>query len=67
MNSNLTMLPKWVKSSLYTKISGLTYDALKGKRVSGAWQEGVHWQKAPDSNIYYNWQAIDEWIENGNP
>lgn len=59
------MLPKWVKSCLYSQISGLTYDALKGKRSSGAWAEGLHWRKAPDGQIYYNWRAIDEWVEHG--
>ena len=60
-----TMLPKWVKGKLYSVISGLTSDALKGKRNSGMFAEGVHWKKAPDGQIYYNWRAIDEWIENG--
>jgi hypothetical protein len=59
-----TLLPKWVKTSKYAEISGWSSDALKKKRLSGIWIEGVHWQTGPDKNVFYNWRAIDEWIEN---
>ncbi|MEH6580156.1 MAG: hypothetical protein V7731_24140 [Amphritea sp.] len=59
------MLPRWVKASLYSQISGLTTDALNGKRKTGVWAEGLHWRKAPDGNVYFNWRAIDEWVEDG--
>lgn len=60
-----TLLPKWIKGSLYAQISGLSKHALEGKRRSGAWAEGWHWRKAPDGNIYYNWHEIDQWVEHG--
>lgn len=55
----------WVKPSKVTEFKGLSYDSLKEKRRTGHFIEGVHWRKAADGNIYYNFEAIDEWIQNG--
>ena len=60
-----TMLPKWLIGHQYTQVSGLSGDALKGKRNSGTFVEGVHYKKAEDGKFYYNWRAIDEWVEHG--
>ncbi len=60
-----TMLPKWLIGHQYTQVSGLSESALKGKRNSGAYLEGLHYKKAPDGKHYYNWRAIDEWVEDG--
>ncbi|MAY41716.1 MULTISPECIES: excisionase family protein [unclassified Neptuniibacter] len=64
-NAIATLLPKWVKTSKYVEISGFSSEALKKKRLSGIWIEGVHWKTGPDKNVYYNWREIDGWVENG--
>lgn len=52
----------WVKPQKMEELKGMTPDALKSKRTSGQFIEGVHWRKAGDGNIYYNFEAIDDWI-----
>lgn len=59
------MTVNWIKAKKYAALVGTTVDALNGKRKNGIWLENIHWIKAPDGNIYYNWQRIEEWIENG--
>jgi len=58
-------LPKWIRGKKLTELTGFRLDAQKHKRIQGVWLEGVHWVKAPDGNIMYNWRAIDEWTESG--
>jgi len=61
----LTMLPKWVRPKMYERVSGITVDSQKHKRVKGIWMEGKHWKKGPDGNLYINWRACDGWVEDG--
>lgn len=44
-------------------MTGYSLDAQNSKRKEGVWEEGVHWRKAPDGRIMYNWRAIDRWVE----
>ncbi len=60
-----TTLPRWVKASKYSAISGYSLPALRKKRQNAVWLEGIHWRRAPDGNVYYDWQRIDQWVENG--
>lgn len=55
----------WLRTKKYAELSGHTIDALNSKRRNGIWLEHIHWIKAPDGNIYYNWKKIEEWIEHG--
>jgi len=55
----------WVKPRILEELKGMTFDALKAKRIAGHLIEGIHWRKASDGNIYYNYEAIDEWVQNG--
>lgn len=59
------MTLNWIKAKKYAEQVGTTVDALNGKRKNGTWLEEIHWIKAPDGKIYYNWQRIEEWIEHG--
>ena len=61
--NEVTQLPKWVKISKFTEISGYSVDAVHCKRKKGQWEEGVIWMKAPDGNIMINWREVDNWVE----
>lgn len=65
MNHPITMLPTWIRGSILEQIAGFSQDAQKQKRAAGVWLEGIHWKKAPDGHVMYNWRAIDEWVESG--
>lgn len=58
-----TILTKWIRGNVLATAAGYTPDAQKHKRASGEWLEGIHWKKAPDGHIVYNWRAIDDWAE----
>ncbi len=55
----------WVKPAKMEELKGMSFDALKHKRRCGQFIEGVHWRKAGDGMIYYNFEAVDDWIQNG--
>lgn len=51
----------WVLSPKITEMIGYTRGALDKKRERGIFHENVHWRKAPDGRIYYNWREIEIW------
>jgi hypothetical protein len=56
---------EWVQGWILEHMNGYSLDAQKAKRSEGVWEEGVHWCKAPDGRILYNWRAIDKWAARG--
>ena len=54
---------KWVRAKKYEEMTGITVNAIKHKRESGAWIEGIHWVMAPDGNVEVCPAAIDNWVE----
>lgn len=60
-----SQLPKWVKTKMYSAISGYSETAIRQKTNGGVWTEGIHWIKSPDGHIMINHRAVDEWIEYG--
>jgi hypothetical protein len=64
MNQDLiTTLPKWVRIKKYALMSGITYDAMKGKIARAQVAEGIHYVTAPDGRTMINWSAMDDWAE----
>ncbi|NRA54098.1 MAG: hypothetical protein HRU23_08140 [Gammaproteobacteria bacterium] len=55
----------WVKAKKIEDLKGITVGALKKKRERGVLVEGVHWRKAPDNVIYFNYERLDEFLEHG--
>lgn len=54
---------KWVLIKKIIELIGITDDAIRAKMARGIWLQGVHWKKAPDNRIYFNYEAIQKWIE----
>jgi hypothetical protein len=65
MNATVMCPATWVQGWLLEQMNGYSVDAQNNKRKEGVWEEGVHWKKAPDGRILYNWRAIDQWVEQG--
>jgi hypothetical protein len=65
MNQATVMPSTWVQGWILASMNGYSIDAQNCKRKEGVWEEGVHWKKAPDGRILYNWRAIDKWVEQG--
>ena len=59
----ITTLPKWVRIKKYATMTGITYDAMKGKIAKSQVAEGIHYVRAPDGIIMINWSAMDDWVE----
>jgi len=54
---------KYVLATKLSELTGLTVDAIRGKRISGYWLENIHWVKAPDGRLLFNIDAINRWFE----
>lgn len=52
----------WVKLAKYCELSGETPDAVKKKRSSGKFLDGVHSRIAPDGNIWINLEEVEKWV-----
>ena len=50
----------WVKLAKYCELSGETPDAVKKKRSSGKFLDGVHSRIAPDGNIWINLEEVEK-------
>lgn len=55
----------WVKPKVIENLKGITEGALKKKRERGILIEGIHWRKAQDNVIYFNYERLDEFLDNG--
>jgi len=55
----------WVKPKKIEELKGITIEALKKKRERGVYIEGIHWRRAPDNVIYFNYENIDLFIGEG--
>lgn len=64
MSNNFIKLG-WVKPRVIENLKGITEGALKKKRERGLLLEGFHWRKASDNVIYFNYERLDEFLENG--
>lgn len=57
------MFLKWVLIKKLIESIGITDDAIRAKIARGVWLQDIHWKKAPDNRIYFNYEAIQKWIE----
>lgn len=54
---------KWVLIKKVVEIIGCTENAVRAKMKKGVWLKDIHWRKADDNRIYFNIEAIYQWIE----
>ena len=52
----------WVKARIIEELKGITQGALKKKRERGILVEGIHWRKAADNVIYFNYERLEEFL-----
>lgn len=55
----------WVKPIIIEQFKGITVEALSKKRQRGLLIEETHWRKAADGVIYFNFETLDEYLDNG--
>jgi len=55
----------WVKPIVIENLKGITVGALKKKRERGLFVEGIHWKKADDNVIYFNYEKVEEYLDHG--
>ena len=55
--------PNWVKANVVEREKGISKKAISHKRLKGQWTEKKHYRRGPDNVLYYDLNAINEWIE----
>jgi len=55
----------WVRPGVVEQHKGITECALKNMVTAGKLVEGKHWKKAPNGKLFYNFEAMDDWVING--
>lgn len=50
----------------FSRESGYSEDAVRGKIRDGTWLECKVWRRAPDGHILIDTEGFFEWVENGN-
>ena len=55
----------WVRPSIIERDKGLTCSALDKAKNRGHFIEGKHWKKDRQNRIWWHFEALDEWVENG--
>ena len=53
----------WVLIKKLNELTGYTEDAIRTKIKRGVWLKEVHWRKAPDGRIVFNFMAIQLWMQ----
>jgi hypothetical protein len=61
-NAAASVSIQWIRKDRFCQLTGVTSDAIQGKRKSGAWAEGVHFCIAPDGKMYINVKAYEAWV-----
>ena len=57
----------FVRPSSIERYLGITSDQLNSKKKTGQFVDGVHYRKAADGNIYWNFENIKEWCATSEP
>ncbi|HMT02189.1 MAG TPA: hypothetical protein PKD00_02590 [Burkholderiales bacterium] len=58
-----TLIPiKWVKLNQFSKLTGITENAVRKKRHEGKWGEKIV-KTAKDHMLYVNIEEYQKWIE----
>lgn len=55
----------WVLPCVIERHKGLSQCALKNMVSAGKLEENFHWKKGPNGKLFYNYEAIDDWVLNG--
>ena len=54
----------WVLERKLTEAKGLTKEQVRLRR-NNQWIENRHWKWGPDNVIWYNLEAIEQWVDQG--
>lgn len=54
----------WVIERKLREAKGLTKEQVR-KRRNELWIEGRHFKWGPDNTLWYNLEAINEWVDQG--
>lgn len=55
--------PKWVLEKRLRELTGLSHEQVRTRRAQ--WIEGRQWKWGPDKAIWYNLEAIEQWVDQG--
>ena len=55
----------WVRARSLCSLKGFTEEALKKDKASGLYIEKIHWYKDLKGRIWWNYEAVDEFIGRG--
>ena len=44
-------------------MTGLSNQAMYAYIKKGIWRDGIHFKKAPNGRLFFNTQAITQWVE----
>ncbi len=55
----------WVRPAIIERDKGLSCDALEKAKKRGHFIEGKHWIKDTVNRIWWNFEALDEWVAYG--
>lgn len=54
----------WVRERKLAEAKGLSKEEVRLRR-NNFWIEGLHWKWGPDNRLWYNLEAINEWVDQG--
>lgn len=54
----------FVKGKQLSEITGLSPTTFKRYRLSGVWQQGIHWQRVNSRLTLYNRELVLDWLAN---
>jgi hypothetical protein len=58
--------PEWILASKYEELTGVTPEAVKQRKKTGVWREGVQ-VAVVARRLYVNVKAADQWINDQIP
>lgn len=58
-----TTAARYVRLSLFERMTGYTQKAVRRKIEAGVWIEGREYRRAPDGHIIVDLQGYERWVE----
>lgn len=63
MSIEIAGAARYVRLSLFERLTGYTQKAVRRKIESGAWLEGREYRRAPDGHIIVDLHGYQKWVE----
>lgn len=63
MDTASTKAARYVRLTLFEKLTGYTQKAVRRKIETGVWIEGREYRRAPDGHIIVDLQGYERWVE----